>query len=151
VALLAIVTVANTTVTFVSDTFKIHRVSIWSPPASQGASATCEIEWSSSDNNRGSVEISDTSMSTAEPAHVSGVPPQGCLASFWTSSVQTSSLFDITCPAGSIIDIDVTHVLCDGIVGDQQGISTGALGTFFYMPLNATVETLNPVSLTTTT
>jgi hypothetical protein len=147
-----IVAVANTTLTTIHSSVKVNQIDIWTPPASQGASATCSVNWVGY-NNSPDREYSDTSVSVATPAHVTCSPPQQSLASFWQAASATN-LFVVTAPTGSIIDVHLSLIFADG--ADQAGtgisIATGVLGSNLYLSLdpNAT-HRYTPVSLTTTT
>ncbi len=90
---------------------KVREVEIWAPPSSQGSAVTCSILWQGGSTSQPR-EVSDTSVSTAIPAHVKSGPPAGSLASFWTTA--NNSLFTLVAPSGSIIDVTVSLVLADG-------------------------------------
>ncbi len=146
----AVCTVANTTVSFIARACKVHRVEIWAPPASQGAASTCAIRWKTPEAQN-MTEISDSSVSTAFPAHVRGKPPVGSYLSFWISS-DADSVMDLTAPVGAIIDVHCTHVLMDtGAAGTTYAVAAGTLGGLYYLPLDGAGDLYLPVSLTTTT
>lgn len=146
----AVCSVANTTLNFVARAAKVHRVEIWTPPASQGAAATCSWVWYTPDYVA-SREVSDTSVSTAIPAHVSTRPPPGSACAFWLGG-SGNQVAEVTAPTGSIIDIHVTLVLYDsGAAGTAYTVAAGTLGAFYYLPLDGDNDLLVPVGLTTTT
>jgi len=125
-------TVTNTTVTSLFSSVKVDAVEIWSPPASQGSFATCAIEWNGSAAQAvaANLEISDTSVSTAQPAHLRSHPPPQSLAGFWqTPGIANNALFVLNCPAGSIVDVTMSLIMNDdedtAIAG---GVATGVLG-----------------------
>jgi len=142
-------TATNTTVTAFNASVKVMKVEILTPPASQGANATCSVEWAGSVNSPDR-EFSDTSVSTATPAHVSTTPPAQSLASFWQTA-STGTLFLITAPTGSIIDIVLSLINADGATTATSTVATAVIGTVYYMSLdpNAT-HRFTPVSLTST-
>lgn len=147
--------VGNSTVYSLFAAVKMNQISIWSPSATQGAFATCSVEWSSTLGNTSTTEVSDTSVSTASPAHLVTGPPRASLASFWNNNVNAAStLCTITAPTGSIIDVSVSVILVDDNIANpfDASIATGTLGNFYYLSLdpNATHRYV-PVSLTTTT
>jgi len=144
-------TVANTTLSYLAVSSKVHRVSIWTPPASQGAAATCSIEWVDIDAV-GSKEFSDTTVSTAFPAHVSSVPPVGSAAYQWQSTAGGGALMNITAPIGSVIDVHASHVLFDtGTAAPTAAVAAGTLGVLYYLPLDGVTDVFLPVGLNTTT
>jgi hypothetical protein len=146
----AVCSVANTTLQISSVGVKVHKVSIWTPPASQGASATCQIQWFSKDGDLVQ-EASDTSMSTSIPAHIVSKPPTGSQAWFQLGAAGNTLVMDITAPVGSIIDVHCTHVFLDGVIGSPYTVAAGALGVLYYLPLDGASDVFLPVSLVTTT
>jgi hypothetical protein len=150
-----ICTVANTTVTAFYGGVKVNRISIWTPPASQGAAATCAVSFTGGANTPDR-EFSDSTMSVARPAHVSCRPPRGALSSFWNNSTSAATvLFRLTAPAGSIIDVSVSLILFDDVAVLTQAtsaVATGTLGAQYYLSLDSNATHLfTPVSLQTTT
>lgn len=146
-------TVVNSVLSLISQVFKIHRISIWTPPASQGASATCSISWYSliSAGPPGP-EKSDTTMSTAYPAYVTSTPPPGSRAEMLVSGQGGIALFDLVAPTGSIIDVNVTHYLDDNpATGIVYPVASAVLGEMYYLPLDGASDVYLPVSLQTTT
>jgi hypothetical protein len=144
-------TVALTTCTSFFGSVKVNRISIWAPPASQGASATVSVNWYGYANSPNR-EVSDTTISTSKPAHVVSTPPTGSLASFW-QTVGTNTIFSIVAPTGAIIDITLSLILSD----DENTLPAtttagGTLGVNYYLSLDPNVtHRFTPVSLTTTT
>jgi hypothetical protein len=144
-------TVTNTSVTGLFTSFKIRSLEMWSPPPSQGATATCSINWFSS-NQSPNIEHSDTTVSTAYPAHLKSSPPPLSLASFWTSVISGANLFTLVAPAGTIIDLVVDAILKDDEASaDTIAVATAVIGTAYYLALDGTASNLLvPVSLVTT-
>lgn len=144
-------TVANFAASSFNGSVKVNQVEMWSPPASQGSNTTCSVLWAGA-NNSPDREYSDTSVSVATPAYVRCPPPPMSLASFWQTA-GTGTLFTLTAPTGTIIDVHVSLILFDDDVSQATAsIATGVLGTIYYLSLdpNAT-HRYTPVSLTTTT
>lgn len=147
----SIAVIANTLVTSVFSSVKLNRIDIWSPPSAQGSAVTCSVDWTGS-NNSPNREYSDTSVSTATPAHVSCVPPPMSLASFWQQASATG-LCTVTAPTGSIIDIYLSLIFQDDDQSvAQSNVTTATLANSYYLSAdpNAT-HRFTPVSLTTTT
>lgn len=142
----------NSIVNSLFGSVKLDRIEMWSPPASQGSFATCSVEFIGQ-TQANTVEYSDTSVSTAQPAHLNCVPPPQSLASFWqTGAGGGVNLFTIVAPVGSIIDVSLSLILWDDDIGaTSTAVATAALGNVYYLALdNATGHSLPPVSLTTT-
>jgi len=142
-------TVTNTTARCIFQSVKVNKVTIVTPPAAQGGAATCAIQWLGIGNSP-SRELSDTTVSVANPARVSSAPPTQSLAAFLQVS-STTTLFTLTAPTGSIIDVHVTAIMGDTTLGPNLTPATVVVGTQYYLTLDpsATARYL-PVSLTTT-
>lgn len=144
--------VANTSLSLIANSVKLHRVSIWSPPASQGAAATCSITWSTAQTFTEMSEVSDTTLSTAVPAHVSSKPPPGSAASFWIGGTTSDTVMTLEAPVGSVIDVHCTHVLQDDqAAGASYAAAAATIGALYYLPLDGATDLYLPVSLGTTT
>ena len=148
----AVCTTANSTLHLIAAAAKIHRVSIWSPPPSQGSVATCSLAWLDEYNNAKEVkEVSDTTMSTAVPAYLTTSPPQGSQAYHWISAGASNSM-KITAPTGSVIDIHCTHTLYDAATNSETySVASGTVGALYYLPLDGSSDVFLPVGLQTTT
>jgi len=150
----AVCTTSNTTLSSFFQSVKVNSVKIWGPSQSLNAINTVSVEWiSTTGTSTSSKEVSDTSMSTAFPAHVSSRPPRSSLASFWQLG-NGPQLFTLRLSAGSIVDINLSLILQDDDTAVVTSpISTGSLTATYYLPLDhvaAGSGTLSPVSLTTT-
>jgi hypothetical protein len=110
--------------------FKLNRIEIYSMPSTT-TSTTVALEWLS--NYGPSTEVSDTSTSSAYPAHLITSPPLQSLASFWSmaGSNESEQLFIVTAPLGSIIDIYGEMVLVDGTGTTVTGITTGTANNLY--------------------
>lgn len=148
----AVCATANTSLSYIAASARIHYVEIWSPPASQGVAATCSLEWTTQDAVQRSYEMSDTTLSVSVPAHVRTAPPRGSLAWDLLSSADTSVVMRMVAPAGSVIDVHVTHVLYDTQQASTTvAVAAGTLGALYYLPLDGVSDVYLPVSLGTTT
>jgi len=145
-------TTTNTTVTAFTGSVRVKRVEIWAVGQTLGTAITCSVLWAGTTNSA-DVEVSDTSVSTAAPAHINSRPPRNSLASFWNIA-GTQTLFSLVAPAGCIIDVEVEQTLFDDDNGSNATVSvaTAVVGTVYYLSLdpNAT-HRYAPISLTTTT
>lgn len=133
---------------------KLDQIEIWTPPASQGQSATCSVYWSSGGPNVGMTrEVSDTTVSTAIPAHVRTSPPANSLASFYGAGTTGASptIASLMAPTGSIIDVWVSLVMADGDFDGAVAVLVAAgTGRVYYCCLDsvtAATGLYKPVSL----
>lgn len=148
----SICTVANTTVNSMFTCFKIKDVKIWSPVSQQGANTTCSVEWIGT-AQAPSIEISDSSSSVSQPATVSCKPPRNSNAAFWQNpNIGSNNLFNITAPAGSIVDLGLDLIMCDEVAASYPTtVAAGVLGHPYYLALDGTVGNhLPPASLSST-
>lgn len=132
--LLDTIVIGNATNTLLSDLFfavKLGRIKIWSTPII-GQVATVQVVFDGTAAGFvGDRKVhTDTSMGI-EPAYVSCTPAKESLASkFQVSS--SAVAFNIVCPAGSVIDINLTF-RSDVITGSNvaaQNTAAGATGEF---------------------
>lgn len=138
------------------NSLRIRKISIWTPPPSQGAAATCTVAWAnptgSGSVNSPAIEVSDTSVSTAQPATLVTRPPKLSIPSFWQQT-STLVLCNITAPTGSIIDLCVDLIHCDGLLYDNNvpvTIIGGTVGLTYYFALDGEAsKEYTPVALAT--
>ncbi len=99
------------------DAFKLLRIDIWGNP-SGAATATSFISIEDTLHIAGlggpTRRVSDESMGTARPSHVSWRPHRDSLLSKWISDSTTDDALQITCPQGSVIDVHMSLTLQDG-------------------------------------
>jgi hypothetical protein len=130
---------------------KLRNVEIWTPPAAQGAAATCSVLFPVGNQSQPR-EVSDTTVSTAVPAHLSCGPPANSLASFWNDGSTGLPVMSITAPVGSIIDVIVSLVMGDASTNNNAATLVGAtIGQVYYCALDsgtAAGSAYPPVSLT---
>jgi hypothetical protein len=109
---------------------KLNRIEMFGNTSSLPSSVS--VEWLS--NYGPSSEMSDTSTSTASPAHLISSPPPQSLASFWSmiGINESETLFSVTVPNGTILDIWCDIVLLDG-QGNTVNTTTTASGTYMYV------------------
>lgn len=137
---------------------RVNQIEIWTPPASQGAAATCSVAFPPA-SGIGSFamprEITDTTVSVSQPAHVITSPPPGSLCGFWQNGSASGALMTLTAPVGSIIDIWVSLVAKDGDTGYTANTATlvgATVGAVYYTSLDSKTSAgsvYHPVGLTT--
>jgi len=146
-------TVTNTTVVSLFQALRVKRVEIWGMSSALAVPATVTLEWLGGAIASAPVEVSDTSLSTAAPAHINTRPPHNSTPSLWQlPSGLNNSMFQITCPAGSIIDVELELILQDGATITSFPAATAALGQIYYLALDCSVPSHNfvPVAVNTT-
>jgi hypothetical protein len=135
---------------------RVDKIEVWTPPASQGAAATCSVLFPAAGTSSQGMprEFTDTTVSTAKPAHIRCRPPLHSLCAFWQNGSNTNTLFTLVAPSGSIIDIWVSLVLADGArpAGAQQATLVGAtIGNVYYCSLDSSTKAgslFTPIGLT---
>lgn len=133
---------------------KLNHVQMWAVAgtgANDYGTTTCSVFWSS--NYGPTNEVSD-SGNAFRTATVTTSPPKQSLASFWSlaGSNETEVLCTITCPIGTIIDINVDLVLEDGetpvsITSTQTGVLGQLYAGYLDFAAGAGAPALQPVSL----
>jgi len=103
---------------------KIDRLECWAPPGG----GTIAFEWLGSTGP--SSEVSDTTMSTAQPAHIVATPPSQSTSGFWSLSGtnETEQLMITRAPTGAILDVWLNMVMQD-IPFATVNVNTAASGT----------------------
>lgn len=96
---------------------KIEKVEMWGPMASDLVPVTVSCEYNT-DASTGFGQRtslwSDTSMGSADPAHVIARPPSQSLASMWQSRAGASQLCLLNFPVNTLVDITLSVVLQNG-------------------------------------
>jgi len=146
-------TIANSTIESVASSFKLHRITIWPASTTAGSGQQAEIVWTNSGNY-----TRDESKSVAIPAGttmpdvVVNRPPKDALAADWqVSTGGSSAMFLVTCPAGSIIDVDVSWTLSNNFAGyTQSGYAAVTQGSAYYARLDGVGGKFLPLGVPTT-
>jgi len=144
-----VMAVSATAANSIHRTVKVNRIEVWTPPAAQGSAATCSVAFPAP-NNSPAREYSDTTISTAEPAHVIAVPPPQSLCSFWQSGTGVT-MFNLVAPAGSIIDVWLSLVIGDATLGAAAVLVGATTGVMYYCSLDSATAAgsiYTPVGLT---
>jgi hypothetical protein len=149
-------TVLNSKVNPIAKAFRVHSVRIESSPAALGAAAVCSIEWYSGDSGLMTREEYATTNTPDMPAILRSSPPSSCAAWYWrtVSNVggnATVPLFNLTCNPGSIIELDVSHILNDTLFTSwPDTVAAAALGEMYYSGLSGFGSIFVPLKLNTT-
>jgi len=132
-----ICTAANTFWSIVSD-IKVKRVKIWDTPTAVGGISTCSLQWMSFSGPR--PVVSDTSIGDAKPLYVTATPPKESLANQWSGATSTQNsevLFEFTCSANAVVDIEVDIIYHNGFEDSTGGYgpytltTVGAVGSVY--------------------
>ncbi len=142
----AMCTVANNTLTYIAFAAQLHSVEVWAPAATNAVVVQTEVQFY--DMNQGPArEVATTSMSPARPSYLKARPQVG----EWGRqkfSAGSTPVFGISCPTGSIIDINITHWLSDlAGANTTQAATAATLGQLYYSALDGTTKTAVPIGL----
>lgn len=134
----------------VADAVKIHKIEAWTDAV---VTNEVDIQWYSGLEFIQPVTLQDTCQSTAAPAHILMRPPRGVFSQWLSSSVTNPTLFALRSSVGTVVDVTCSHsfYVSEGL-GSPVVVSTtasGAVGTFYYLPLDGTTGRYQPVDLPT--
>jgi len=146
---MGLIAVSSTQGYAIHRSFRIKRISVWSPAAAPGSSiATCTIYFPASGGTfETAKEYTDSSLSPSYPAYLSIRPPSNSYASMWYIST-TNPVFQLTCGAYSIIDIELDGVFSDGVGASTYTLVAATTGALYYSPLDAIGGVIGPVART---
>lgn len=108
-----------TTATCFMNAARIRKISMWAAAATSGATpVTISLEAGTSGNTGqvNSTRLSDTSMDLAHAAHLAFVPPPKSVMDFWLTMNSGLQIFNMTGPAGTIIDLEIELRVDDNLV-----------------------------------
>ena len=114
---LLVMATTTTAVNRLCSAVRLTQVEVWGPMAADLVPVTVSVEYNTdaATGISGSNKLrSDTSMGADRCAHVRYRPPMGTVASFWQGVSSSQRLFLLSCPANSIVDIQLTLVLQNG-------------------------------------
>jgi hypothetical protein len=147
-------TVTNSVVTCWASSARVHKITVW--PSVSLTAPSPEIIWYSplTVNERDESKMRTLPSGVTVDRAVVSSPPSGTLAGGWINLVTlgTTALFKmIGIPASSVIDVQVTFTLSNNILGQDLGVVTGVLKTFYYLPLDGpSSNILRAIGLPTT-
>jgi hypothetical protein len=142
---------AANTVSQINQSFRLKKIEIWAPTSVSTTGAIASVEWLGTANSPNK-EVSDISINVSQPAHVVTSPPPMSLASFWQLISTNNSLFVLTCPGGSVVDLTLDLIENDsGNAIFDVTVVTAVAGAVYYLALDGVgTHLLVPVSLKTT-
>lgn len=106
----------TTQLTSLYTAFRIRRIKIWAPPASNLVPVTTTLIWGSANNtsftSAGSAQktVSDTSIGSTVGAFINSRPPKNSPASFWQRPTTSNQipLFELSAPINTIVDVQLS-------------------------------------------
>ncbi len=120
---------ATTTAINVYEAMRITRVSMYFVPSSTGGFGNQADELVLNWRGERSPDVRMSDRGTlSHPACVKSVPPPESLAAFWVTNQGNidSVLFNISCPAATIIDVGLAMTIGDG---NTRSVTLAAVGT----------------------
>jgi hypothetical protein len=126
---------------------RLHKVRIWGPVATQGTSVYVEMTPSTLDAgnnnfNARPVTVMDSSISIDKPAYVSYDFPRDTPGGSWhASTLVDSTLFNFSCPTGSIIDFHFDGILNldTTVLGFQRVLFAASVGQIYSGNMSASL------------
>jgi len=115
---------------------KVRAVELWAAPLLGSAVTTTVRFVGETAGSIGSLKtVTDTSMGV-QPAHVKARPGANTLASMFQVS-SGAVAFDLTCPTGTVVDVELSYKNLPGIAVAAQNVSVGAtVGILAYRGLD---------------
>lgn len=136
--LMDLLNVALTTVTAAQlfRSVRVRKVSVWAVPVIGNPSTVEVVFISGTVGQAGDLKIhTDTSMGV-QPAYVSAKPAVRSAAALFQESSATNA-FSLTCPAGSVIDVDLTfRGLPNSFLPTQNAPAGVTAGGWYYRGLD---------------
>jgi len=134
---------------------RVRRIRIWGPTAAAGASASVVFTWLSAWSP--AKVIQDMGLGADRGARIDTKPPPKSLAGEWSmaGTNSTEEVFQLVCPAGTIIDIEYVMRLQNVEYGPglpaTVTVSGATTGYMYVTPLDFTAQgasaTLLPLGL----
>ncbi len=142
----AMCTTTNSTLTYIAFAAQMHSIEVWAPASTNGVVVQTEVQFYSM-NQGPAREVATTSMSPSRPSYLKAKPQVGEWARQRFSAGSTP-VFGISCPTGSIIDVNITHWLSDlAGANTTQACTVATLGQLYYAALDGTTKTAVPIGL----
>lgn len=140
--------------------FKIVRVRAWAPPATAGTLNQITMSYFGNLLNAGGdaahINFNDVSINPSVPAHLDTRPPSGTYATQWQSAGTIGYMFELSAPAGTLVDFTVQLKVYDpsfaGVLTTRATASTigATVGNIYLCPLDNLTNDYQPVGVTNT-
>ncbi len=154
VGTMLIMATGATTSNTLSTAFRLRKVEMWGPMASDLVPVTVSVEFQftpTSGLGGPSKLQSDTSMGSTVCAHVSAVPPAGSSASFWQADYTTDGMCLLNGPSNSVVDLTIEYTLNDSLAAGTAVTVVAATAGVIYVrkPDVSSTAVLVPISFPT--
>lgn len=147
-SVVGIIATSATTSVFMSESFRLRKVSMWSWTATIGTTVDISIKYSDSGNTSGQggppCVMNDSSASIDRPAYVTLSPPKTSPMNLWhdSTATNTTSMLTYYSPQQSVMDLEFEFIIDDlGVTVAGPAIAGATLGTIYHH----IVATLSPV------
>lgn len=151
-SVLGIIATSATTSVFLTDSFRIKRVSMWSWSGTPGTTVDIMLKFPDSGNSAGQggppCVTMDSSASADCPAYVTLRPPRQSVQNLWqdASATNTAPMLSYLSPQLAIMDIEFEFILDDiGVTVAGPAIGGATLGTIYHHSV-ATLQAVTPLN-----
>jgi len=132
-------TVTNSVVTCWASSCRVHSITVW--PSVSLTAPVPEIIWYSplAQNEKDESKIRSLPSGVTVDRALKSSPPADSLASSWLTlaNLTSTALWRFNgVPAASVIDVSVTFTLSNNLSGQDLGVVTGVLKTFYWLALD---------------
>jgi hypothetical protein len=147
-----ICTTTNSALRHVASSIKIHSLRAWTPAGSASAS----LSWgpgASAGFTPDSAKDIATPDGVTNSQCVVAVPPRDCLAAMWMNPTISagSTVLVMGFTTGTILDLKVSFSLSNVYATFTDTITTGVLGTYYYLALDGPASNkIRPLGVPTT-
>jgi hypothetical protein len=145
--------VANSDLNSFASCVKVKSLTVWAPSSSSMKSIA--LSWAAESSGREPDEVVNKAVPAGMtlPSSLVFVPPSWALAGFWQigPAAPTAVMFQISVPAGAIVDLSVSLRLSNTQTPVQSTVGSAALGSVYYLALDGPGSNkLLPLGLPTT-
>jgi len=148
-SVLGIIATSATTSVFLTDSFRLKRVHMWSWTGTQGTTVDIMLKFPDSGNSAGQggppCVVMDSSASLDTPAYCTIKPPKNSVQNLWqdASATNTAPMLSYLSPQTAILDLEFQFIIDDiGVTVAGPVIAGATLGTIYHH----IVATLLPVT-----
>jgi len=151
-ALLGITATSATTSVYISDSFRLKRVTMWSWSGTQGTTVDIMLKFPDSGNGAGQAGppcvIMDSSASMDKPAYVTLRPPKDSAQNLWydCATTNTTVMLIYLSPQLAIMDLEFEFIIDDlGAAVAGPTIAGATLGNIYHRS-TATLLAVTPLN-----
>jgi len=151
-SVVGIIATSATTSVFMSDSFRLKRVSMWSWTGTQGTTVDIMLKFSDTGNAAGQggppCVALDSSASMDVPAYVTLRPPKQSAQNLWQdcSTTNASPMLSYLSPQLAIMDLEFEFIIDDiGVTVAGPAIGGATLGTIYHHSV-ATLAAVTPLN-----